>query len=62
MIQIACDHCGKILAENNKTVNDWREIRIEIFRGDVKEALVYHICYDHCLNAFKDHLKRFMSE
>ena len=62
MIQIVCDNCGKVLTENNQTIKDWREIRIEISRSDVKEALVYHLCNDHCVDRFKEFLKRFMSE
>lgn len=62
MLQIVCDNCGKVLTENNQTLKDWREIRIEISRCEVKEAHIYHLCNDHCVDRFKELLSRFMSE
>lgn len=62
MIRIICDNCGKTLTENNETVRDWREIRIEISRAQVKEVTIYHLCNDHCVERFKYFRDRFMSE
>lgn len=62
MISIVCDNCGRTLAANNKTLNDWREIRIEIRRGDLEEYKVHHLCLEPCVQNFKHFIDKFMSE
>lgn len=62
MIRVVCDNCGRTLVENEKEVIDWREINIEIFRGDVMQDKVYHLCAEPCVENFKNYIKVFMSE
>ncbi len=62
MIRIVCDNCGRTLVENDKTLNDWREIRTEIRRGDLLEYKVNHLCAEPCVKSFKEFLDKFMSE
>lgn len=62
MIRIVCDNCGRTLVENDKTLNDWREIRTEIRREDFMQYKVHHLCAEPCVENFKNYLKVFMSE
>lgn len=62
MIRIVCDNCGRTLIKNDKTLNDWREIQIEIARNEVTEVMTYHLCAEPCVKSFKEFLCKFMSE
>lgn len=62
MIRIVCDNCGRTLVENDKTLNDWRELHVEFIRNQVTEVKTYHLCAEQCVQNFKEVLDKFMSE